>query len=64
MIQFSTLMSGLYPAEELRIESPDTLSAEDENFYTSIRPKLDEALRDPQAESIKKIMEYSSRFRE
>lgn len=63
MIHLSTLPSGLFPAEDIQEEITGTLSNEDQLFLYSLREKLDEAIKDPQPETISRILEYSSGFK-
>lgn len=59
MIQFSTLSSGLYPADDFSSETLETLSANDLSFYTLLKEDLDKELKDPSPESINFIKAYS-----
>ncbi|PRY54631.1 hypothetical protein B0I27_102401 [Arcticibacter pallidicorallinus] len=59
MIQFSTLSSGLYPADDFPSETLETLGANDLSFYTKLKEYLDKELKDPSPESINFIKAYS-----
>lgn len=59
MIQFSTLSSGLYPADDFHSETLETLATNDLSFYNLLKEELDKALKDPSPESINFIKAYS-----
>lgn len=59
MIQFSTLSSGLYPADDFQAETLEKLTTNDLSFYTALKEDLDRELREPSAESINFIIAYS-----
>lgn len=62
MIHFSTLPSGLFPAEEMEYPLSETLTNEDERFFNSLKARLNESMKEPRPETIERIMDYSSRF--
>lgn len=62
MIHFSTLPSGLFPAEEMEYPLPETLTHEDERFFNSLKTRLNDSMKDPHPETVQRIMDYSSRF--
>lgn len=59
MIHFSTLPSGLYPAEQMQEEVINGLSEQDESFFHSLKKNLDAELRSPREEAVERIFEYS-----
>jgi len=59
MIQFSTLSSGLYPADDFQSETLETLNANDLSFYMLLKEDLDRELKEPSPESINFIKAYS-----
>jgi len=59
MIQFSTLSSGLYPADDFQSETLEKLSANDLSFYMLLKEDLDRELKEPSPESINFIKAYS-----
>jgi len=59
MIQFSTLSSGLYPADDFQAEVLESLTSDDLSFYKLLKKDLDKELRDPSPESINFIKAYS-----
>lgn len=59
MIQFSTLLSGLYPADDFHSETLETLTAEELSFYKLLKEDLDKEVRDPAPETINFIKAYS-----
>lgn len=63
MIHFSTLPSGLYPAEEMQDETVYGLSENDELFFHSLQPELDRELKAPPTEIITRILEYSTEYK-
>lgn len=44
------------PESDMDIEG---LNAEEQSFYTSIKPTLNAMIEDPQTETVSKIMDYS-----
>ncbi len=63
MIPFSTLPSGLFPAEEIQSDTLFRLTDEDETFFRSIQEKLNKELKEPQKETVKYILQYSLEFK-
>ncbi|WP_374166821.1 hypothetical protein [Arcticibacter sp. MXS-1] len=62
MIQFSTLPSGLFAAEDLDLDYYSTLSQEDEAFYKSLKKDLDNLSKEPQTDTIQKLLSYSAKL--
>lgn len=63
MIQFSTLSSGLYPADDFQSETLETLTADELSFYNLLKEDLDKELRTPSSESINFIKAYSLNYK-
>lgn len=63
MIQFSTLSSGLYAADDLINEVPENLNETDLFFYQMIKKDLNKELKEPSPESIVLIKAYSLTLR-
>ena len=62
MIHFSTLPSGLYPAEtdDYQIDTSTDLSKEDQAFLAVVRARLNKEMKEPSAETVAKILLYSA----
>ncbi|WP_152439784.1 hypothetical protein [Arcticibacter svalbardensis] len=63
MIQFSTLSSGLYAAEDFKNEVSETFNETDLFFYQMIKKNLNKELKEPSPESILFIKAYSLTLR-
>ena len=63
MIQFSTLSSGLYAADDFDNEVSENLDEKDLLFYQVIKKDLNKELKDPSPESILFIKAYSLSLR-
>ncbi|WP_139125731.1 hypothetical protein [Arcticibacter eurypsychrophilus] len=63
MIQFSTLSSGLYAADDFDDKVSENLDETDLFFYQMIKKNLNKELKDPSPESILFIKAYSLTLR-
>lgn len=59
MIQFSTLSSGLYPADDFQSETLEALTSDELSFYMLLKEELDKEIREPSETSINFIKAYS-----
>lgn len=60
MIKTSTSVNKLnYPQQKQELSPAHDLEANDQAFYESIKPQLDNLLRSPSDELIEKILAYS-----
>ena len=57
----TSLHSVNYPDQQPAESTAEQAKNQDEMFYNSIKPQLDELFKDPSDETIKKILAYSKK---